>query len=259
MRGNTLGNAPATLQYLATRRIHREGVFAIPHMLGSEKILDCGCGPGSITSGLAKLANQFCVGIDNDPISIRFARETSLLARRHPLFIISDMHSLPFPSDAFTSVFCHTTLMQSHDPRIVLREILRVLEVGGIFAAREPIISKNYYDPNLRLPAAFFHCFGSACRLNGGDPDLGARLDELARNVGFEVISYQYVHQDILHPNNTEENRLFFCMAGNSEFLSSRAKFSDKAHDIRIAASRSGNRLGLATHAYAELIACKER
>ena len=49
--------------------------FLLPHLRAGMRLLDCGCGPGSITVGLAEaIASGEAVGIDIEPTQLAFAR-----------------------------------------------------------------------------------------------------------------------------------------------------------------------------------------
>jgi ubiquinone/menaquinone biosynthesis C-methylase UbiE len=53
---------------LTRRTAAREGAFFLPHLRPGMRVLDCGCGPGSITVGLAAaVAPGQAVGIDLEP------------------------------------------------------------------------------------------------------------------------------------------------------------------------------------------------
>lgn len=50
------------------RWAERNAAFLLPHLTGGQRLLDVGCGPGTITQGLAaRTAPGQAVGIDVDP------------------------------------------------------------------------------------------------------------------------------------------------------------------------------------------------
>ena len=64
----TLGYSSQTVQRLQKRTAAKEAGFLLPHLSPSMRLLDCGCGPGSITAGLAEaVAPGQVVGVDIEP------------------------------------------------------------------------------------------------------------------------------------------------------------------------------------------------
>jgi len=48
------GYSPATIQHYTRRKVARQAAFILPHLRSGMTLLDCGCGPGTITIGLAQ-------------------------------------------------------------------------------------------------------------------------------------------------------------------------------------------------------------
>jgi len=69
------GYSASEQQRLATRTATGAAGFFIPHLHGGMSLLDCGCGPGSITLGLAEVvAPGLVVGVDVEPRKVEAAR-----------------------------------------------------------------------------------------------------------------------------------------------------------------------------------------
>ena len=52
-------------QWMARRSFSREGAFFVPHIKPGMSVLDCGCGNGSITLGIAEaVAPGQVIGVD---------------------------------------------------------------------------------------------------------------------------------------------------------------------------------------------------
>ena len=72
----THGHAPATVKQHAQRTADEAAAFMLPELRAGMRLLDVGCGPGSITRGLAeRVAPGEVVGVD-------LAKETLEAARR---------------------------------------------------------------------------------------------------------------------------------------------------------------------------------
>ena len=68
----TLGYSPQTIQQLQKRIAAKEAGFLLPHLSPGMRLLDCGCGPGSITVGLAEVVTPGqVVGVDIEPNQYR--------------------------------------------------------------------------------------------------------------------------------------------------------------------------------------------
>lgn len=101
-------------------------------------ILDCGCGPGSITIDLAHLVSPGqALGIDIESTHIERAK---LLQHARKVsnveFRVGDLNQLPFKDNTFDAAFAHGVIEYFRDPVHAFREIHRVMKSGGVFGAR---------------------------------------------------------------------------------------------------------------------------
>lgn len=103
-----------------------------------ERVLEAGCGTGATIRRLLR-RDDFrgtAVGVDHSAAFIDAAR--SLTAKeqldRRVHFRAGDAHRLDFPDASFDAVFAHTVISHVTDPRVVLREMVRVARPGGVVA-----------------------------------------------------------------------------------------------------------------------------
>lgn len=183
----TCGYSSASMQIMASRTAEVHASFLLPYLRPGMRLLDCGCGPGTITVGLADVvAPGEAVGIDIEPAQLDFARAR---AAEKPVtnvhFEIGDICDLSFPDGSFDAVFGHTILMQFQDPTAALAEVRRVLKPGGLAAFREPIFSRNIAEPPDSAQDQLWKLFGRVLAYNGGDIDIGRRLARLLGSTGF--------------------------------------------------------------------------
>ena len=97
---------------LARRTVEKCATFFAPHLRPGMRLLDCGCGPGTITLGLATIvAPGEVVGIDNDPERLEAARAA---AREEGVANVTCQEAsileLPFPDGSFDAAFSHALM-----------------------------------------------------------------------------------------------------------------------------------------------------
>ena len=123
--------------------------FLLPNLKIDNKLLDCGCGPGQLSSAFAKTLTTGTVdGIDANPEHVRQAKERShSLGLTNTNFHNADIYHLPFDDNTFDVAFFHTVICNLHDPVRAIKEVKRVLKPGGIIAAREPDYNSSIIHP----------------------------------------------------------------------------------------------------------------
>jgi SAM-dependent methyltransferase len=106
--------------------------------------LDVGCGEGRVTRDLRALGHH-TVGIDSSPSMIAAARE----ADPDGDYVEARAEALPFEDGAADLVVAFMSLMDIDDMPLAVREIGRVLEVGGrlVAAVVHPINSAGRFVP----------------------------------------------------------------------------------------------------------------
>ena len=116
------------------RRTGAAAAFLAPYLRPGMRLIDCGCGPGSITADLAKLvAPGLVVGVDLRPDALAQARA---LAREHGVtnleVVAANIYRLPYADDSFAVAFACVVFQHLGDPVAALVEIRRVLKPGGV-------------------------------------------------------------------------------------------------------------------------------
>ena len=120
----TLGHDDAALESFGTRTASSHAAFFLPHLKPGMRILDCGCGPGSITVGLAQaVAPGEAVGIDIGSSSLEAAAAlASEQGVSNVRFEEADIYDLPFPDESFDAAFSHNVLAHLTDPLAAVME-----------------------------------------------------------------------------------------------------------------------------------------
>ena len=121
-------------QDLLRRRSAAEyAAFMLPHLGDGGVLLDCGCGPGSITYGLAERLHRWSVfGVDvaNGFRAVRRNAEAEGLANL--TFVRGDINALPNPDQSIDAVLAHSVVETLATPSATLLEMRRVLKTGGV-------------------------------------------------------------------------------------------------------------------------------
>lgn len=158
-----------------------------PHM----RILDVGCGPGTITADLAALVPDGRVtGVDRAPGILEQARATAA-GRGVPNvdFAVADVHALDFPDETFCVVHAHQVLQHVGDPVGALREMARVTRPGGLIAVRDSDYAAMSWYPPSRGMDDWLDLYRRVARANGGEPDAGRRLKSWALRAGLTDVT----------------------------------------------------------------------
>ena len=99
------------------------------------QVLEVGCGPGHLSTRLARDHGLEMTGLDLDPAMIARARantdrpETS--DQHRPEFLVADVATLAFPDESFDLVVSTLSMHHWADPAAGLTEIGRVLRPGA--------------------------------------------------------------------------------------------------------------------------------
>ncbi|KAJ6103390.1 S-adenosyl-L-methionine-dependent methyltransferase [Penicillium sp. IBT 16267x] len=139
------GYSASMLQTYSVRTAANTSAYFISRIKPNMKILDIGCGPGSITLDLAALVPQGnIVGIDCSETAINSAKE--LVHKRkieNATFEVANVLDLPYEDETFDIVCAHQVLIHLPDESSKigavegLKEMKRVCKTGGIICARE--------------------------------------------------------------------------------------------------------------------------
>ncbi|KAL3457091.1 UbiE/COQ5 methyltransferase [Aspergillus heterothallicus] len=183
----TTNHAPSVLATHSWRTAQNSAAYLLPHLTPSMKILDIGCGPGSITIDLAThIPDGHITGLEyvDDPLP---AARSLAAARGIPniTFTTGDIHALPFPDNTFDVVHVHQVLQHIADPIQGLREMRRVAKHGGLVAARESD-RFSWSPPNSGIEA-WLDVTSRVARARGGNPHPGRMLHLWAREAGFDL------------------------------------------------------------------------
>jgi ubiquinone/menaquinone biosynthesis C-methylase UbiE len=183
MRGSNIAT-----EHMSRRLLAENGAFMLPFLQPGMRLLDCGCGPGTMTIEIAELvAPSEVIGIDIGDEQITRARQLAVeqgIPNVH--FEKANIYNLPFSNHTFDAVFSHALLEHLQDPLAALREMYRMLKPGGMVMVRTPDWDGNLIWPSDPLLEHFEEIGKALFASGGGNPFIGKQLRGLLHRTGFE-------------------------------------------------------------------------
>lgn len=167
-----------------------EAGFFLPHLKPGMSVLDCGCGSGSITLGLAEaVVPGELIGLDIGEAAIAHAR--NLVKERgisNVQFDVGNINEIPFEDASFDAVFSHNVLEHLSNPFEVLKEMYRVLKPNGVIGLSDIDINGFFVSPPEDPVNDMFTILYRVWEHNGGNPRIGKHLGRLLDESGFNGV-----------------------------------------------------------------------
>ncbi|WP_433335187.1 methyltransferase domain-containing protein [Spirillospora sp. CA-294931] len=170
------------------RTVGNSAAYLVEHLVAGASVLDVGCGPGTITAGIADLVAPGRVTAVDAAENV-LAEAARACAGRDVTFAVADVHALDFADGTFDVVHAHQVLQHVADPVAALREMRRVCKPGGVVAARDADFGGMIWYPDPPGMDEWRPVYYRVARGNGGEPDAGRRLVAWARRAGFTEVA----------------------------------------------------------------------
>jgi SAM-dependent methyltransferase len=190
------GYAADAVEMMMSRTAEGRVAFFLSSLAPGMCVLDAGCGPGTITRGLARavLPGGRCIGVDAEASQIDLARALAGAQEHGVAFETASIYRLPFPDGTFDAVLSHALFEHLARPQEALAELRRVLRAGGVLgvcssdwgAAR---IEPRGEDVDLALRSHLL-----LRRRAGGDPYAGEHLPGWVGAAGFVDLEVSRAH-----------------------------------------------------------------
>lgn len=178
--------------FMAQRTAQSHAAFLLPKLRSGLRLLDCGCGPGSITLGLAALVSPGEVmGLDQQQSQVELARVAAKSEGiTNARFDVGSVYELPFPENSFDVVFAHAVFEHLREPAKALSEIGRVLAPGGMIALRSPDWGGFLLAPESDELSEAINYYQALQAQSGGDVHVGRKFKSLLRKNGFDSLEF---------------------------------------------------------------------
>lgn len=198
----THGHHESVLRSHRWRTADNSAAYLLPHLRPGMRLLDVGCGPGTITRDLARIvAPGEVVGVDSAESVVADARAAATTERAgatasgagggpdRVAFRTGNAYALDLEARSFDIVHAHQVLQHLSDPVAALREMRRVCRPGGLVAARDSDYAAMTWYPDVPELDAWLDLYHRVARGNRAEPDAGRRLTAWARAAGFGEVA----------------------------------------------------------------------
>jgi ubiquinone/menaquinone biosynthesis C-methylase UbiE len=185
------GVTPGLSRDYNQREATQQAAFLLPYLEPGLNLIDIGCGPGTITLGLAEaVAPGFAIGVDHDESHVAAARALALEHGRVSLtFERASAMLLPFNDESFDVAFENDMFVHLADRAVeAARQAFRVLKPGGLFAARDADASLAIWGHPVDDLPVLDGLMTAWQASRGSDINLGSRLPSILRQAGFSQI-----------------------------------------------------------------------
>jgi len=184
------GHHDSVLRSHRWRTAENSAGYLLPRLAPDARVLDVGCGPGTITADLAaRVPGGDVTGIDAAADVLAQAREEAgRRGQRNVRFDTGDVYDLDFADGTFDVVHAHQVLQHLTDPVAALREMRRVCRPGGLVAARDGDYGGFFWFPEEPGLDEWLALYRNVARAIGGEPDAGRRMLAWARQAGFASV-----------------------------------------------------------------------
>lgn len=186
----THGHHDSVLSSHRTRTAADSAAYLVPQLRPGQRLLDVGCGPGTITVDLAALvAPGEVVALDRE---VTMLDEVEQLAGARGVAnvttTVGDVYTLEFGDGAFDVVHAHQLLQHLSEPVAALREMRRVTRPGGVVAVRDADYAAMTWFPHEPRMDRWLAVYREVARSNQAEPDAGRRLLGWAQAAGFSSV-----------------------------------------------------------------------
>ena len=186
----THGHHDSVVGHHAARTVANSAAFLVPHLEAGARLLDIGCGPGSITVELAELvAPGPVLGVDIVESVLDEGRRRALGAGCENVeFRQGDIYALDEAGGSFDVVYAHQVLQHLSDPVQALGEMRRLLADGGIVAVRDADYAAMAWAPRHPSLDRWMELYRQVTARNGAEADAGRHLLGWLTAAGFAEI-----------------------------------------------------------------------
>lgn len=186
------GHHESVVRAHAVRTAGDSAPHLLPHLVPGQRLLDVGCGPGSITLDLARRVASpdgtgQAVGVDRSEDVLATARARAAdEGVDNATFETGNIYDLQYDDGTFDVVHAHQVLHHLADPVAAVRELRRVAVPGGLVSLREADYAAMSWFPEHPDLETWRDVYDRISRSNGAEPNAGRRLLSWSLEAGFD-------------------------------------------------------------------------
>jgi ubiquinone/menaquinone biosynthesis C-methylase UbiE len=183
----THGHHDSVLSSHRARTAENSAAYLTERLNSDDRLLDVGCGPGTLTADLAALVDPGeVVAVDREPAVLAEARQVFIdRGLGNVTAETADVYALDYDESGFDVVHAHQVLQHLSDPVAALVEMRRVVRPGGLVAVRDADYAAMTWHPGDARLDRWLEIYREIARANGAEPDAGRHLLEWAGRAGF--------------------------------------------------------------------------
>jgi 2-polyprenyl-3-methyl-5-hydroxy-6-metoxy-1,4-benzoquinol methylase len=188
----THGHHDAVLRSHRWRTAENSAAYLLPWLRPGARLLDVGCGPGTLTVDLARrVAPAAVLGIDVAASVVSEARDHALEAGvTNVAFESRDLRDARLGGASFDVVHAHQVLQHLRDPVEALATMARLTVPGGIVAARDADYSAMTWAPADPRLDRWLEVYLAVTRHNGAEANAGRWLQRWAHAAGLSDVTH---------------------------------------------------------------------
>ena len=187
------GHSDSVLRSHRWRTAENSAAYLLPHLADGQRLLDVGCGPGTLTVDLAGRIgpNGSVLGIDLSPAVVQEATaHATAQGAGNVTFRIGDFRALEELEGTFDVVHAHQVLQHLRDPVGALAAMGRLARPGGIVAARDSDYPAFVWTPEDPRLDRWREIYMAVSDRNGARGDAGRWLLRWALDAGLTDVVY---------------------------------------------------------------------
>jgi SAM-dependent methyltransferase len=183
------GHAEPVLRSHGWRTVANSAGYLAPLLREGQRLLDVGCGPGSLTADLAaKVMPGRVLAIDPSATAVS-ATVRACAGLDHVEVRQAGLDEVVATGEHFDIVHAHQVLQHLADPVGALRQLGELCAPAGIVAVRDGDYATFGWFPLIPELQEWLDLYRRVARACGGEPDAGRRLLSWAGQAGLEVVA----------------------------------------------------------------------